>query len=210
MWQHEWSQQSELTKQLEYWKQRLNGAPSALDLPLDRPRPAVLSSRGAVQKFALTPQLSASLMSLARQENCTLFMTLLAAFQTLLHRYTGQVDLVIGTPMAGRNRSEIEGLIGFFVNTLVLRTDLAGNPSFRLLLARVREVALGAAAHQDLPFEKLVEELQPERDLSRTPLFQVMFAVQKASRQALTVSGLTLTPLEVPTGAAKFDLTLEL
>ncbi|HKR15457.1 MAG TPA: amino acid adenylation domain-containing protein [Pyrinomonadaceae bacterium] len=208
IWQHECSQLPELAQHLEYWKKHLSGAPAALDLPADRPRPAVMSFHGAVQRLALPAHVSASLISLSRQENCTLFMTLLAAFQTLLHRYTGQVDLVVGTPMAGRNRSEIEGLIGFFVNTLVLRTDLTRNPSFKALLARVREVALGAAAHQDLPFEKLVEELQPERDLSRTPLFQVMFALQNVRTEALALPDLQVVHAGATPAIAKFDLTL--
>ncbi|HKV35213.1 MAG TPA: amino acid adenylation domain-containing protein [Pyrinomonadaceae bacterium] len=208
IWQREWSQQPEFAKQLEYWKKQLSGAPAALELPTDRPRPAVMSFHGAVQRFAVASHVSASLISLARQENCTLFMTLLAAFQTLLHRYTGQNDLMIGSPMAGRNRSEIEGLIGFFVNTLVLRTDLTRNPSFRALLARVREVALGAAAHQDFPFEKLVEELQPERDLSRTPLFQVMFALQNVRTEALALQDLKVAAAGAAPAIAKFDLTL--
>jgi aspartate racemase len=138
----------------------------------------------------------------------TLFMTLLAAFQTLLHRYTGQDDILVGSPIAGRTRTETEALIGFFVNTLVLRTSLHGNPSFRELLGRVREVALGAYAHQDLPFEKLVEELQPERRLNHSPLFQVMFALQSVPRYSLELSGLSLQTLAVDNGTAKFDLTL--
>ena len=138
------------------------------------------SFRGAAQSLALSTELSEALTALSQQEKVTLFMTLLAAFETLLHRYTGQEDILVGTPIANRNRNELEGLIGFFVNTLVLRTDLSGNPSFRELLRRVREVTLGACAHQDVPFEMLVEELQPERDLSRTPLFQVMFVLQNA------------------------------
>lgn len=208
IWQREWSQQLEFAKQLEYWKEQLAGAPATLELPTDRPRPPVVGSKGAVQRFALTTELSASLISLARQENCTLFMILLAAFQILLHRYTGQAEIVIGTPMAGRNRAELEGLIGFFVNTLVLRTNLAGNPTFRELLAVVREVVLGAAAHQDLPFEKLVEELQPERDLSRTPLFQVMFALQNIRTEALSLQNLKVIPAGATAAIAKFDLTL--
>ena len=208
IWQREWSQQPEFAKQLDYWKQQLDGAPASLDLPTDRPRPAVLSFRGSVQRFELTPELSASLISLSREENCTPFMTLLAAFKTLLLRYTAQTDIVVGTPMAGRNRAEIENLIGFFVNTLVLRTNVGGNPSFRELLGRVREVALGAAAHQDFPFEKLVEELQPDRDLSRTPLFQVMFALQNIRTENLALQDLQVIPAGATPAIAKFDLTL--
>ena len=151
-----------------------------------------------------------ALKALSQREGVTLFMTLLAAFQILLHRYTGQDDILVGSPIAGRTRTELEGLIGFFVNTLVLRTDLSGNPTFRELLGRVREVALGAYAHQDLPFEKLVEELQPERSLSHSPLFQVMFILQNAPRQTLALPGLTLRRLEVDSGTAKFDLTLSM
>jgi amino acid adenylation domain-containing protein len=161
----------------------------------------------------LTKTLSEALGAFSRQEGVTLYMTLLTAFQTLLYRYTGQDDIVVGSPIAGRNRVEIEELIGFFVNTLVLRTDLSGNPTFRQLLGRVREVCLGAYAHQDhqdLPFEKLVEELQPERNLRYSPLFQVMFILQNAPRSALQLPGLTLSPLEVYSGTAKFDLTLSL
>ena len=138
------------------------------------------SYRGARQSIELSKELTQGLKALSRRHDVTLYMTLLAAFQTLLHRYTGQEDIAVGSPIAGRNRHEIEGLIGFFVNTLVMRSDLSGNPPFRELLARVREVALGAYAHQDLPFEKLVEELQPERNLSYSPLFQVMFVLQNA------------------------------
>jgi aspartate racemase len=150
------------------------------------------------------------LKALSQREGLTLFMTLLAAFKALLHRYTGQDDVLVGSPIANRNRREVEGLIGFFVNTLVLRTDLAGNPSFRELLAQVCEVTLGAYAHQDLPFEMLVEELQPERDLSRSPLFQVMFTLQNAPQEPLALPGLALSPLEVENKVAKFDLTLSM
>ena len=153
--------------------------------------------RGTRHSWVLPASLSESLEALSRQEGVTLFMMLLTAFQTLLHRYTGQTDIVVGSPVAGRMLTEIEGLIGCFVNTLVLRTDLSGNPTFRELLARVREVALGAYAHQDLPFEKLVEELQPERSLSYEPLFQVMFILQNMPQSALSFLGLTLSPLRV-------------
>src|SRR5207249_10097416 len=150
--------------------------PLVLDLPADRPRPAVRSHRGARHRIELSERLSDELRRLARREGATLFMAVLAAFTILLQRYTGQDDLLVGTPIANRTRLEIEGLIGFFVNTLVLRSDLSGDPTFREALRRVRGVALGAYAHQDLPFEKLVEELHPPRDLSRSALFQVMVA----------------------------------
>ncbi len=207
LWQQESLQDEQLSEHLEYWKEQLAGAP-ALELPTDRPRPAVNTFRGAKQSLALSPELSAAVKSLSEREGVTVFMTLLASFQTLLHRYAGQSEIVVGTPIANRNRAETEGLIGFFVNTLLLRTDFSGNPSFRELLGRVRDVALGAYAHQDLPFEKLVDELQPERSLSHTPLFQVVFVFQNAPLGRLEFSGLKLTPLGGDNGTAKFDLTL--
>jgi non-ribosomal peptide synthetase component F len=166
VWQREWLQGEVLETELSYWREQLGGELPVLELPTDRVRPAVQSYRGAQLAFHLSKDLSQSLHELSRQHGCTLFMTLLAAFQTLLYRYSGQEEIAVGSPIAGRNRVEIEKLIGFFVNTLVLRTDLSGGPTFVELLKRVREVALGAYAHQEVPFEKLVEELQPERDLS--------------------------------------------
>ncbi|MEH2030403.1 MAG: amino acid adenylation domain-containing protein [Nostoc sp.] len=210
VWQRQWLQGEVLETQISYWLKHLENAPKVLELPTDHPRPAIQSFRGATYLFKLSLKLSASLNKLSQQQGSTLFMTLLAGFQTLLWRYTDQEDIVIGSPIANRNRTEIEGLIGFFVNTLVLRTNLAGNPSFEELLKRVREVALGAYAHQDLPFELLVEELQPQRDLSYTPLFQVMFVLQNALMSALELPGLTLTPLESNSDSAKFDLTLQM
>jgi len=168
VWQREWLRGEVLQAQLFYWRKQLDGAPAVINLPSDRHRPALQSYRGERQSFELSKELTHGLKALSRKEDVTLFMALLAGFQTLLHRYTGQDDIAVGSPIANRNRAEIEGLIGFFVNTLVLRTDLSGNPSFQELLRRIREVALAAYAHQDLPFEKLVEELQPKRDLSRT------------------------------------------
>src|SRR5262249_27668243 len=158
--------------------------------------PAVLSYRGAQQRLALPNDLADKLSQLSRDERVTLFMTLLAAFQTLLHRYTAQEDIVVGCPIAGRTRQELEGLIGFFVNTLVMRVDCSGNPTFRELLARVRTVAVGAYAHQDLSFERLVEELQPGRNLSQWPLFQAAFAYQNTPSHALQIPGVLVTPLE--------------
>jgi len=207
VWQRQWLHGEVLETQLAYWKQQLVGVP-VLELPTNRPRPAIQTLRGARQSLELTRTMTEALKALSRQEGGTLFMTLLAAFKTLLHRYTGQDDIVVGSPIANRNRAEIEGLIGFFVNNLVLRTDLSGNPTFRELLGQVREVTLEAYAHQDLPFEKLVEELQPERNLSYAPLFQVVFSLQNAPRPALELPDLTLTPLEVESGTAKFDLNL--
>ncbi|NDJ21055.1 amino acid adenylation domain-containing protein [Nostoc sp. B(2019)] len=207
-WQRKWLQGEVLKTQISYWLKHLNNAPKVLELPTDYPRPAIQTFRGSTYSFKLSDKLSFSLNKFSQQQGSTLFMTLLAAFQTLLWRYTGSEDIVIGSPIANRNRAEIEGLIGFFVNTLVLRTNLAGNPSFEELLKRVREVALGAYAHQDLPFELLVEELQPQRDLSHTPLFQVMFVLQNAPMSALELPGLTLSPLESNSDSAKLDLTL--
>ncbi|MDY7076204.1 MAG: amino acid adenylation domain-containing protein, partial [Chloroflexota bacterium] len=207
-WQREWLQGEVLETQLDYWRERLRDQPLMLDLPTDRPRPAMQGWRGATEIFSLPSELSDQLKALSREEGVTLFMTLLAAYQTLLRRYTGQEDISVGTAIANRNRREIEGLLGFFVNTLVMRTDLSGAPSFRELLKRVREVALGAYTYQDLPFEMLVDALQPERDMSHTPLFQVAFALQEGALKPLQLSNLTLTPLEADTGTAKFDLTL--
>jgi amino acid adenylation domain-containing protein len=208
-WQCGWLCGAALENQLAYWRDRLAGAPAALDVPADRPRPPTPSHCGAAVRFDL-PAVAGRVRALARREGCTPFMVLLAAFQALLHRYTGQEDLCVGTPVAGRGRREVEGLIGFFVNTLVLRGDLSGDPTFAELLGRVRETCLGAYAHQDLPFERLVEELRPERDSSRSPLFQVMFVLQNAPQEALELPGLTVTPWDVDSGTSKFDLTLRL
>ncbi|TCP59321.1 amino acid adenylation domain-containing protein [Tumebacillus sp. BK434] len=195
-------------EQTSFWKEQLHGPLPILQLPTDRPRPAVQTYRGETLRCQVADAVTAQLHGLCQREGVTLFMALLAAFQTLLHRYTGQDDILVGTPVAGRSRQETEGLIGFFVNTLVLRTDLSGVPTFAELLARVRDTAVAAYAHQDLPFEKLVEELQPERNRSVSPLFQVMFALQKAPFERLSFPGLTLTPVDVDAGTAKFDLTL--
>jgi amino acid adenylation domain-containing protein len=207
-WQRGWLRGEELAAQLDYWRKRLKGAPPLLQMPADRPRPAVQTHRGTTRTFVLPADLSAALLVLGRKEGATPFMTLLAAFQALLARYTSQDDISVGTPIAGRNRLEIEGLIGFFVNTLVLRTDLSGNPTFRSLLARVREIALEAHAHQELPFEKLVEELEPERSLAHSPLFQVMFLLENTPREAVEGTGLRISRLEAETMTANFDLTL--
>jgi len=209
-WQRQWLQGEVLETQLAYWKQQLKGAEFSLELPTDRARPALQTFRGNRQSLMLPKGLSEAIATLSEQEGVTLFMTLLAAFQTLLYRYTGQEDILVGSPIANRNRSQIEGLIGFFVNSLVLRTDLSGNPTFRKLLLRVREVALGAYAHQDLPFERLVEELQPERDLSQNPLFQVVFALQNAPVEVLELPGLKLSPLNFCSETARFDLEFQL
>ena len=179
-----------------------------LELPTDRPRPAVQSYRGAHRSIALSRESTEKLKELSQREGATLFMTLLAAFQVLLMRYTSQEDIVVGSPIAGRTRAETENLIGFFINTLVLRADLSGDPTFRELLGRVREVTFGAYEHQDVPFEKLVEELQPERSLSRNPLFQVMFSLLNTPQRNLELSGLTMRPLTADSGTTQFDVAL--
>ena len=209
VWQREWLQGETLQRQIAYWKEHLGGAPALLELPADRPRPPVQSFRGAVQRAGLTAALTQGLKGLGQREGATLFMTLMAAFQVLLSRYSGQDDLVVGTPIANRTHSEIEGMIGFFVNTLALRTDLSGDPTFLELLGRVREAALGAYAHQDLPFEKLVEELQPERSLSHSPLFQVMLVLQNAPYRQPQLAGLMTKALDGDSVTAKYDLNLE-
>jgi len=207
LWQRQWLRGEALHRQLDYWRQRLQGSSPMLKLPT-RPQSSALAFQGETHEFQLTPTLTELVRSLSRQEGTTLFMTLLAAFQTLLYRYTQQDDLVIGTDVANRTRQATEGLIGFFVNLLVLRTDLSGNPSFSELLRRVREVTLDAYAHQDLPFEKLVEALCPDRQLSHTPLFQVLFVLQNAPMPPLELPGLVLEPLAIATETAKFDLAL--
>jgi len=208
-WQRGWLSGEVLEAQTAAWKKRLEGAP-VLELPTDRPRGRGLSSRGASEDLEVPPELAARLRALARQQGLTLFMVLLAAMKVLLHRHTGETDLTVGTPIANRNRREIEGLIGFFVNTLVLRTDLGGRPRVRELLAQVRERTLEAYTHQDLPFEKLVEVLAPRRDLAQNPLFQVLFILQNASRDRLELAGLEVEALELGLQVAKFDWTLTL
>jgi amino acid adenylation domain-containing protein len=209
-WQRDWLQGELLESQLTYWQDRLANVPAALELPTDHPRPAVQTVHGAMEPLLLPSELVERLHALSRREGCTLYMILLAAFQALLHRYSGQEDFCIGTPVAGRTRPEMEGLIGFFVNTLVLRADLSGDPTFAEHLKRVRETCLGAYAHQDLPFEMLVEALQPQRDLSRSPLFQVMLILQNTPLPSLDLPGLQLNPIEAESGTAKFDLNLAL
>ncbi|TML83112.1 MAG: amino acid adenylation domain-containing protein [Actinobacteria bacterium] len=202
LWQREWLQGEVLERQLAYWRDRLASLP-VLRLPTDRPRPAVQQYRGAYHSFTLPAPLVSGLRTLASREEATLFMVLLAAFKALLGRYSGQEDMVVGAPIAGRGRAELEPLIGFFVNSLVLRTDLSGDPSFRELLSRVRQSALGAYSHQDLPFEMLVEELQPERDASRNPLFQVTLQLLNQPTIAPAGEG---SGLQVQRGTAIFDL----
>jgi len=207
-WQRQWLSGEVLEKQLNYWKQQIAGAPPLLELPTDWPRPPVQRFRGATEPLQITPELTEQLKTLSQQTGTTLFMTLLSAFATLLSRYSGQTDIVIGSPIANRTHSQIESLIGFFVNTLVLRLCLSGNLRFDELLRRVRRVALDAYAHQDIPFEQVVEELQPERNLSYSPLIQVMFVLQNAPTDALQLSELTITPIVLENVTAKFDITL--
>ena len=209
VWQRRRLESGELAPGLAYWRERLAGVP-VLELPADRPRETGPHVRGGSLPFALGRELSAGLAALGRGRGVTPYMLLLAAFQTLLYRYTGQEDVPVGSPVAGRDRPEIEPLIGFFVNTLVLRGDLSGRPAFAELLERVRAAALEAFSHQEVPFEKVVEELQPERSAGRTPLFQVVLALQNAPLPPLALPGLALAPEETHTGTAKFDLTLSL
>ena len=214
LWQRDWLQGDVLAAQLAYWQGALGGGNPVLELPLEHPRPARRTHRGRRQEVHVEPAAAEALRAFCRREGTTLFMGLMAAFQALLHRYSGQSDIRVGTPIANRRWEELEGLIGFFVNTLVLRADFSGEPSgapsLRGLLHQVRESALGAYAHQDVPFERLVDELQPERDLSRTPLFQAMFILQNAPMRPLALSGLELSLAELHNGTAKYELTLSL
>ncbi|HEU4556305.1 MAG TPA: non-ribosomal peptide synthase/polyketide synthase [Longimicrobium sp.] len=223
VWQRGWLQGEVLQRQLDWWRERLGGAPPALELPTDRPRPAVASSRGAARGFRLSAEVTRGLRALARREGATLYMVTHAALDLLLSRWSGQEDLVVGSPIAGRTQVGTEGLIGFFVNTLALRVDLSGDPSFGELVRRVREMALGAYAYQELPFERLVEEVAPERGLSHTPVFQVMFALQNAlqnvnagrdagqrSSQESATSGARLEPFGGEIRTVRFDLELDL
>ncbi|MEK6278966.1 MAG: amino acid adenylation domain-containing protein [Acidobacteriota bacterium] len=207
LWQRERLQGELLQQQISYWKQQLRGAPPVLELPTDFSRSAEQQVRSASHIIMLPRSLSDSLKRFSRQEDVTLFMTLLAAFKLLLSRYSGQQDIMVGSSIANRTRAEIERPIGFFVNTLVLRTDFSGQPSFRELVKRVKSVAMDAYAHQDLPFEKLVEELQPERSLGHTPLFQVLFALQNQTRLSTKPATIRMVPPDFESGAAKFDLT---
>lgn len=210
LWQRQWMQGNTLEKQLNYWQEQLADAPPILDLPLDYPRPSVMTFNGARHYFSITPERTKELKALGQQEGASLFMTLLAAFNVLLYRYTHQKDILVGSPIANRNRAEIEGLIGFFVNTLVLRSHMSGNLTFRQLLQQVRQTTLAAYDHQDLPFEKLVEDMQLARDMSHSPLFQVVFVLQSTPLPVITSPDVTLTPLEIDSQIAQFDLTLEL
>ena len=213
LWQREWLSGEVLDQQIEYWSKQLSDVP-VLQLATDRPRPALMSYKGARLPISLPAKLTGQLRALSQREGVTLFMTLLAAFQVLLYRYTGQEDITVGSPIAGRNRGEIEGLIGFFVNTLVMRSDLSGDPGFSDLLCQVHDVTTGAYTHQDLPFEMLVEQVLPERDLSRNPLFQVIFQLLNAPTIQQSSSDETastdMLPTDVHSGTAKFDLEFSL
>jgi hypothetical protein len=206
-WQHRWLRGEVLDEQLTYWKRQLADL-RPLALKSDRPRPPVPTYRGANHGFEIPRALVAALKALSEREGATMFMTLLAAFQTLLSCETGSTDIAVGCPVANRGRREIEGLIGFFLNTLVLRTDMSRDPGFREILARVRESALAAYDHQDLPFEKLVDEVAPTRDLNRSPLFSTWFTLQDAEAVAIEIPGATVRPVPMENGIARFDLSL--
>ncbi len=209
-WQRERLSGERLDAELAYWTERLRGAPALLELPTDRPRPAVRSHHGASHSFTLPAPLVAELRALGQQEGATLYMVLLAAWSVLLSRYSGQQDVVVGSPIAGRTRSEVEGLIGLFVNTLALRMDHSGRPTFRGVLKQARETTLGAFQHQDLPFEKLVEALAPERSLGHSPLFQVLFSLQNTPAAPAALRGLEVEPARVGSETTKFDLSLSM
>jgi amino acid adenylation domain-containing protein len=208
-WQRSWLTEETLERELTYWREALAGIP-VLQLPTDRPRPPFQTFRGATRRFTVPATTMAALQGLVQRQGGTLFMALLAAFAVLLQRHSDQDDIAIGSPTANRTRPQLEGLIGFFVNTIVLRTDLSAAPSFESLLAQMRRTTVAAFAHQELPFEKVVYELQPERNLAVSPLFQVMLALQNAPKESLTLPGLTLRPFATETGTAKFDLTLSM
>ncbi|MFO0760430.1 MAG: non-ribosomal peptide synthase/polyketide synthase [Byssovorax sp.] len=208
IWQREWMTGEIEALQLAYWTERLSGAPAAIDLPTDRPRPPVPSLRGARKPFTFPADLAQGLKELSRAEGVTLFMVMLAAFDVLLHRYTGQDDIVVGSPIANRGRMETEGLIGFFVNTLVLRNRISGEQTYKELLHHVKDTCLGAYAHENLPFERLVAELSPTRDMSRSPLFQVMLVLQNVPEDAMSLPGLKLSSLGTESVTAKFDLLM--
>ncbi|HEY3323603.1 MAG TPA: amino acid adenylation domain-containing protein [Planctomycetota bacterium] len=209
-WQLRGRHAAALEKQIAFWKAQLEGAPRVLELPSDRPRPITASYHGALHRFAFSKSLTQALRNLSQREGATLFMTLLAAFNVLLHRYTGRRDILVGSPVAGRNRSELEGLIGFFLNMLVLRTKLDGDPTFRQLLARVRETAIGAYAHQEVPFERLVQDLGIERSTALTPLYQVIFSYENAPVDVPDAPGLAISLMETDRGGTVCDLTLQM
>jgi hypothetical protein len=209
-WQRSWLRDEVLASQLDYWRKELAGAPTVLELPGDRPRPPVQTFHGARFNFSFSVSLNEQLKQFSQAEGVTLFMSLLAGLSIVLSRYSGQTDILVGTTIANRNRTETEDLIGFFVNMLVMRTDLSGHPSVRELLRQVRARALEAYAHQDLPFEKLVEELKLDRELSRAPLTQVVFTLQNAPMDEVRLEGLRLSMVEVETETAKFDVVVNM
>jgi non-ribosomal peptide synthetase component F len=209
-WQRNWLQGEVLEKQIEYWKRRLEGAPSSLDLRTDYPRPAEQNFRGRRRNALIAQGMTDDLRILCRQEGVTLFTFLLAVFKVFLRYYAATDDLVVGTNVANRNRLEVEGIIGFFVNQLVLRTDAGGDPSFREFLRQVHEVVLGAYTHEDMPFERLVAELSPERDAGHSPLYQVLFTLQPPLREPRMPEGLVLQKIAIPSTTARFDLVLAL
>ena len=208
LWQREWLRGEALEKLIDYWKDKLAGAPPVLDLPTDRPRAEADNYRGAMHPFLLSEHVSESVRQISRQERATQFMVLLAAFKILLYRLTAQTDLVVGTDLANRNQPETEGLIGFFLNHLVLRTDLSGDPSFREVVRRVRATALGAYTHQELPFDMLVEALRPERSINHAPVFQTLFVVDNIPRNTTDFAGLSHERFVTDFPVSKFDLAL--
>jgi Condensation domain len=210
VWQRERLRGELLEELRSYWAQTLEGAPELLRLPTDRPRPVVQQHEGSHQRFTLERGLGDALAALGREQGATFFMTMLAAFAVLLYRLSGEEDVVIGSPIANRNNLELQGLIGFFTNTIALRTRLGGNPSFREVVGRTRATALGAYAHQDLPFEKVVETVAPRRDPGHNPLFQVNFRAQATERPVLALTGIEVEPIAVDIGFSRFDLALEL
>lgn len=210
IWQREWVKGETLNRQLDYWVEKLRGCQSVLELPADHQRPPVQGYRGARKYFEISSGLSRELHELAQKKGATIFMILLSALKIILQRYSGQSEIIVGTPIAGRNRTELEGLIGYFVNTLALSTELSGNPSFNELLERVKETTRGAYDNQDIPFENVVEALQPERDLSRNPLYQVCFSYQSEAIPEIHMQGLKLASLEVESATARFDIELQL
>jgi non-ribosomal peptide synthetase component F len=210
MWQQQWLQGETLDDKLTAWERQFGDNPPLLELPIDDGAKARLPARAARQKLVLSSELTRELKALGQRENATLFMTMLAAFECLLHRYSGQVDMVVGTGVANRNRREIEELIGFFINMLVVRTDLSGNPTFNQLLARVRRATLAAYMFEDLPFEKLVETIQPDRNVAATSLLKLSFWHQSVPMTSFSLEGLTFTPLELNNERIYFDLMAEL
>ncbi|MGD9488072.1 MAG: amino acid adenylation domain-containing protein [Calditrichaceae bacterium] len=208
-WQRGWLKGDILDEQLKYWEKQLTGIPPVLELPTDRPRSAMPTFKGAYLPFSIDKNIADRVKKLSHDENATLFMVLLAAFQTLLYRYTNEKNICVGTPIANRNRPEIEGIVGFFVNTLVMRANLSGEISYRQLIQNVRETALGAYAHQDVPFEKIVDAVQPERNTSHSPLFQVMFVILNLPEKSENESSdLIISPIEAHSGTSKFDITM--